>query len=128
MGIPAQIDVSGAVTSTPQPSTPGAASLRNTLDITVRQGYGADKGARISVDATDVAPLVIPFETMAKVFFLAIRARGSINLFLTSTSGGVDQRISNVELIVLHIPNDPDALTAIKLSGKGDVEYLIAGN
>ena len=114
--------------STPVPSTPGAPSLRNSIDITIAQGYGADKAARIGVDATDVAPLVIPFESIGKVHFVAIRARGNINLFLSSTSGGADQRISNIQLIVLHIPNEPDALTAIKLSGQGDVEYLIAGN
>ena len=114
--------------STPQPSTPGAPSLRNSIDITILQGYGADKAARIEVNATDASPLVIPFETISKVHFLVIRARGNINIFLSSTTGGADQRISNFQLVLLHVPNEPDALTAIKLSGQGDVEYLIAGN
>lgn len=122
--------MSGFLAADPVSSSPNAPSRRDGIDLSFVKSYSLSKGASIPIDAADISPFVIPFEGITNVHVLAIVSRGGgpIKVFLTSDSGGADQEVPGSEVLLMHVPNVGDAFTAIKLSGAGDVEYLIAGN
>lgn len=91
--------------------------------------YGSSKSARPTINgATDGAPFILPFETITKVRVIVMRVRGgTIRLKLTSAAG-TDQVIPVSELLVWTSPNAGDEVTAIKIVGTADVEYILAGD
>lgn len=92
-------------------------------------GYPESKSARIQVDATDLAPFSIPLEGIAAVRLVAVRSTSgaSMKLRASSTNGGASQVWPISDVLVAHLPGSGDELTALSLSGTGEVEYLIAG-
>jgi len=91
--------------------------------------YAKTKAATIRVDATALAPFELPFEGISEVQLLAIRSsQGSVILVgMDTTDGGVSQLVPVDDLLILRVRADAASVTAIDLSGTGEVEYVIAG-
>jgi len=132
VGQPALVQLNGAVTTTPTDGCAGSGpSLTGTMQLWVRAAYGASKsvpGAPVS--ATDISPQAIPLEGIAKVRFLVVKSvrNQPLKLFLTSPNGGANQQVPFSDLVVLSLPGNGDELTAISVSGVGDIQYVIAGD
>lgn len=93
-------------------------------------GYPESKSARIQVDATDLAPFQVPLEGISGVRLLLVRSTGgaSLKVRATSTNGGAAQVWPVSDVLAAHLPGTGDELTALSISGTGEVEYLIAGS
>lgn len=91
--------------------------------------YAKSKAATVQVDATALAPLAIPLEGIAKVQLLAIRSTQGESLLVSmdTAAGGAGQVVPVDDLLIFRVRGDAAAVTAIGVSGTGEVEYLIAG-
>lgn len=129
MAIPATIVHNGSLSGSPAPSGSGL-TLQEIFNTSFVATFGSSKSARPSiVGATDAVPFVIPFETITKVRAIALKTpdRTTIKVKITSAVG-TDQ-VFNVSGIWLWTGlNSGDEITAIKLIGSADTEYLIAGD
>lgn len=102
-----------------------APSLQPTLDLGLKRTYPEHQEGHLSLEAaTDYA---LPLGTVAAVRFLALRViSGTLQVKVTSAVG-TDQSFRLSDLLVLSTPATGDELTAIKLTGTADVEYIAAG-
>lgn len=126
MAVPAIITHTGSLSGTPSSGTEPL-SLQELMNTSFSGTYQSSKSARPSINSTDGSPFSIPFETITKVRFFAIRARSTIKMLLTSPAG-TDQITRISGLYIWQSPVDGDQLTAIKLVGNADVEYILAGD
>jgi hypothetical protein len=131
VAIPAQVTHTGSVSATPTAGSgfSGVPSLQDILNTSFSATYQVRKGAAPSVvGATDLLPFVLPFETITKARMFALRvASGSLKMLLTSAAGA-DQLLRVSSLFMWHAPNPGDELTAIKLVGTADIEYILCGD
>ena len=102
------------------------------FDTTFGATYATQKSGQDDiVNATLLAPFVLPLENVVKVRVLAIRTTGNAVKMLLTSSAGTDQAIvvSSEGLQVFHQPNVGDEITAVKFVGNGTtVSYFIAGD
>ena len=83
------------------------------------------------VNATLLAPFVLPLENVVNVRVLIVRATGDSVTMLLTSAAGADQEIplSGGGVQIFHQPNPDDAFTAIKFIGNNStVSYFIAGD
>ncbi len=80
------------------------------------------------MNATDQDPFVIPFEGIDKVRLLVLRTSVPVKLLVTTTDGGADQAIPVSDLFVLHNPASGGEMTQLKVVGRANLSYLIAGD
>ena len=102
------------------------------FDTSFCAAYAAKKSSQDDiVNATLLAPFVLPLENVANVRVLIIRSTGSVQMLLTSPNGGIDQvvALSGGGLQIFHQPTVGDEITAIKFVGNAaTVSYFIAGD
>lgn len=129
MAIPAIVSHTGYLNGSPAQGSVGSPSLIELLNTSFSGTYGSSKSARPNViNATDLVPYAIPFETITKVRVFALKVRsGSITVKMTS-SAGVNQALNISDILLMHLPNAGSELTAINLVGTADLEYSIAGD
>jgi len=123
VGLPALVRSTGVVTVEP------CSGITSQLPLDFCESYAMSKTARPDIVlATDLAPYVVPFETITKARVLVLRVwGGSITAKLTSAAG-IKQAFNVSKLLVWHSPNAGDELTALELVGTAEVEYLLAGD
>jgi hypothetical protein len=128
MALPSIIQHDGALTGSSAPGGP-AGELMELLRTTFSATYGMSKGARPSIiNATDLAPYVIPLETIVRVRLIGIRTRGApITVKLTSAAGTL-QVFPVSDLLLLHNPAAGSEVTVVQIVGTADVVYCIAGD
>lgn len=128
MSFPATIAHNGAVQGSPASASSGIPSLLEVLNTSFNATYGASKGARVGiVGATLGAPYIIPLETIVKVRVVVMRVRGGTMTLSVDSAAGATQLITVSDVVLLHLPFAGSELTALRLSGTADVEYIIAG-
>lgn len=129
MAIPALITHTGMLNGSPAASA-GTPCLQEILNTSFSATYQSSKSGRPGiVNATDLSPFVIPFETIVKVRAMAIKVVGGGSVRVkVSTAFGTDQVIPVSGILLWHCPNAGDEITSIKLIGTADIEYVIAGD
>lgn len=123
--------VDGALRAGPVVPQPGGPSLQDVASLAVRASYGSTKTARPSIiNATLLAPYVVPLDTITKVRLLFVRVvtGNSIKLLLTTPNGGADQVVPVSDQILIHVPNPGDEITAVKVVGSADLNVFLAGD
>ena len=102
------------------------------FDTTFGATYATNKSGQDDiVNATLLAPFVLPLENVVKVRVLAVRASGNTVKMLLTSSAGADQEVllGGGGLHLFHQPNVGDEITSIKFVGNGTtVSYFIAGD
>lgn len=129
MALPATIVHNGALAGSPATGS-DALALQEILNTSFAGTFGSSKSARPGIiAATDLAPYVVPLETITKVRVIALKlqAGATIKIRLTSAAG-TDQSINVSGLFLWIGQNAGDEVTAIKLVGNADVVYAIAGD
>ena len=119
----------GSLTISGAPSTPGT-NLLESVNTGFQVTCSMSKTAQLAVvGATDLAPLVVSLDTIAKVRVLALRVLNgaSIKVLLTSPKG-IDQAFSTGDMFLWSSRNSGDEITGIKLVGTADVEIVIGGD
>jgi len=125
----AKVDVVGACTVSPAniitSTTQAAPSLTPVLNLGSSRSYPNHReGSTPLVNATDF----LLAAGITAVRFLALRVIGGGSLLVKLTSAaGTDQAFRVSDLLIIGAPNTGDEITAIKLTGSGDVEYIVAG-
>lgn len=124
----AQVQVTGVARAAPATSSLYSCTLQALLPLDVCAVYQASKGMELSIDSTDLAPFVLPFEgiTKGRFFGVRLRAGASMKVIITTALGPAPLPLS--DLILWHAPNDGDEATAIQIVGTGDLAYLFAGD
>lgn len=129
MPLPAIIGHTGSVSGTPAQATSGVPSLQEILNTSFTSTFASSKSARPAiVGATDASPFVLALETITKVRFMAMRVRGGTLKVVVTSAAGTDQAFNLSDVLVWHSPNSGDELTAVKLVGTADLEYVLAGD
>lgn len=129
MAFPSTVAHQGALQGAPTASSVGTPSLTEILNTSFSNTYGSSKAARPGiVGATVGSPYVIPFETITKVRMFAFRVRGGSLEFRLTSAKGVDQALACSDIWLWHSPFAGDEITAIKVIGTADLEYVIAGD
>lgn len=124
----ALLSITGVVSASPVTATLNAPSLNDNLNLGMSKSYPIETAGRPPVAGTDMAPFVLPLQGMTKARFLALRVMsGSLKVKVSTPNGGADQVLPASDLFVIHNPNSGDELTAIKLIGTADIEYILAG-
>lgn len=123
-----QIKVQGAVTAQPATASLYSCTLQELLSLDLCAVYQASKGAVESIASTDLAPFTIPFSTITKGRFFAIRlvSGGSMKVLMTTGLGVAVLPLS--DLLMWHAPNQGDQATQIQVVGTGDLAYALAGD
>lgn len=128
MAIPVTLCHQGALVSAPA-SAPS--SLLERLTTNFEATYQASRsGHPTVVNATSMAPFVIALEGIAKVRVFGLRVNSGDMTVVFSSSVGTDQQINvgGLGIFLWYSPYSGDELTAIKLLGTGDADFLIAGD
>jgi hypothetical protein len=122
------IQVSGVVAAMPATGSLYTSSLQEFLNLSSQATYGAAKGSGVSVNSTDLAPFVVPFEGVVKgrMFGLALLSGSTMKVKITNGFGVAIIPVS--DKLWLHAPNVGDEFTAISLVGVADVAYFLAGD
>lgn len=129
MAQPVTVSLNGAVTASPAVSSPTSPSLQDILNISTNRVYGYKTGNSTTVNNPLVgSPFVLPLSSMTKIRFFAMRALGNSLQVLVTSAAGTDQTFKVSDVMVWSSPNEGDQITAIKLVGVSDVEYLLAGD
>lgn len=128
MAQPVTLTHEGALVSAPASSP---SSLLDRLITSFEFTYQvARTGHPTIIGATDMAPFVIGFEGMTAVRVFGLRVNsGDLKVLVTSASG-TDQalNVGGQGVLLWSSPYSGDQLTAIKMVGTADVDYLIAGD
>ena len=130
MAIPVTVQHVGSLQGTPTTATTVFPSLIEIANTSFQRTYTQRISGSLTVlNATDLAPKVVPFGSVAKARVVFLRlSGGSLKVKLTSAAG-VDQAILISDELLIHTPNEGDQITAINLVGSGvDVEYSIIGD
>lgn len=121
------VTVSGAVVAGPANASPTAPSLQDMLNVSTSRTYGYKSGQSTTINAPST-PFAVNLGAITKVRFLALRTIGASMQVLLTSALGTDQAFKVSDLMVWSAPNEGDQITAIKLIGVADVEYLLAGD
>lgn len=121
------VAVSGAVTAGPANASPTAPSLQDSLNVSTLRTYSYKSGQSTTINAP-VTPLVVNLGAITKVRFFVIRVIGAGLQVLLTSALGTDQVFKVSDEMMWSSPNEGDQITAIKLVGVADVEYLLAGD
>jgi hypothetical protein len=129
VALPVLISHTGSINGSPAQSSQISPSLQEILNTSFSATYGSSKGSRPSIiGATDLAPFVIPLETIVKVRLMAFRVRGGSLKFKFTSAAGADQALLISDFFLWHAPNAGDEVTAIKAVGTADLEYILSGD
>jgi hypothetical protein len=129
VAFPATIAHNGAIQGSPAASSSGIPSLLEILNTSFLGTYGASKGARVGIiGATTMSPYVIPLETIVRVRVFGMRVRGGTMTVNVDSPVGAAQLFPASDITLMHLPFSGSELTAIRLIGTADVEYIIAGD
>lgn len=130
MAQPFMLQVRGVIQLQPFAAIPAGPSQRAIGDIDILASYSQRMADSPSIiNATSLAPYVVPFGTVTKANFVAIRQVSGALYGKLTTANETDQivRFAGGWLIVW-VPNAGEEITAVKLIGTGDAETFIAGN
>lgn len=100
------------------------------IDLVFNHAYGKMVSGVVDITSTDLAPYTVNLDGITSVNLLAVRilsSSASVKVKVTSAVG-TDQTVSVSGLYVWHSPVAGDVLTAIKLVGTAQLEYLVAGS
>jgi len=128
MSQPSTIGINGAVVASPANTAQFAPSLQEMLSISCERTYSYKSGNSATVNNLIGSPYVVPLGSVTKVRFLALRVIGAALQVLVTSASGTDQTFKVSDLWLWHSPNEGDQLTAIKLVGTADIEYVLAGD
>lgn len=129
MASPSLVTHTGAVNGSPAQSSAQSPSLTELLNTSFQGTFGSSKGARPTINgATDLVPFVVAFETITKVRMIFMRVRGGTLTVKLTSAKGADQAFPVSDTFVWYSPNAGDEVTAIKLVGTADLEYIICGD
>lgn len=116
----------GLLTGEPSNITDGTKS--NSIDLGFTRAYAKSAGASVTITSTDLAPFSVNLNGLVSVNLLAIKILNGLSVKVLLTSAvGTDQAVNVSGLWVWHSPVAGDVLTAVKLVGTAELEYLIAG-
>jgi hypothetical protein len=123
------VALNGAVQAGPANASTTSPSLLDTLSIATLRTYGYKSANSTTINNPSAGtPFVIPLAAITKVRFCLIRVTGASVQVLVTSAAGTDQTFKVSDELVWSSPNEGDQLTAIKLVGVADIEYLIAGD
>jgi len=127
--VPAIISHQGVLSGSPSASSSGL-TLQEIFNTSFMATFGSSKGARPGIiAATDAVPYTIPLETITKVKCIALRTPNGSTIKMVITSAvGTNQAFNVSGLFLWTGMNSGDEITAIKLVGTADIEYVIAGD
>jgi hypothetical protein len=125
----ARIDVVGACTISPANVITGytqaAPSLSATFNLGSSRTYPKHKEGSESLSAA--VNFALPLGGITAVRFLALRVIAGSLLVKVTSAAGTDQAFRVSDLLIIGAPTAGDELTAVKLTGSGDVEFIAAG-
>ena len=124
------VQAQGAVVVNPSTAGLLQPSAQSLMPISVIESYGGSTQARATINVTDPSsPFVIPMPGLTNARFIYLETSGqSMVLKLTSVNGGTDQEIPVSNVFMIDCPLGGDEFTVIKVIGRGDLSYLIAGD
>jgi len=120
----------GALQAAPTPASSTFPSLQDIGNTSFQRTYSQRiSGSPSVVGATDGVPFILPFGSVTKcrMFWLRVNGGGSLKVKFT-TPLATDQVLNVADEWLWHSPNEGDQMTAIKLIGTGETEYLVAGD
>jgi hypothetical protein len=123
--------LTGACVVAPVSGSPGSPSLQDVMQLYVQQSYMLRATGTPSINApSSGSPFILPLQGITNVRFFIMRIRnGSLTFMLTSPSpGGTDQLVPGSRLFIFDSPNSNSQLTAIKMFGVADTEYILLGD
>ncbi len=127
MAIPFSLTITGSVTAVPYPGTPAPGqSLQSFMNLGMQSNpTQRSEGVRSLIAAVDVD---LDFGSVTKATFLALKVlSGALSMKIT-TPLGTDQIVPAGDQYLLSTPNPGQEMTAVKLSGTGDFQFILAGN
>lgn len=114
---------------TGEPSNVTDGTKSNLIDLGFARPYQKSVSASVSVSATALSPFSINLNGLVSVNLLALKILDGQSLkVLVTSAAGTDQAVQVSGLWLWHSPVAGDVMTAVKLVGTADVEYLIAGS
>ncbi len=126
-----RIELQGVLTGGPAAASFFSSTLLELLPLNFCDVYASEKHGVITVNSTDLAPFVLPFEGITKARVIAVRILAGLSLKLLMTTGLGVNAVPVSDLFFLRVRNPGDEVTAISIVTAAqpvDIAYLIAGD
>jgi hypothetical protein len=124
------VDLSGSVVVQPAVGSSTFPTSNDTLTLGVKRTYTREFGGIIAVTGTDGTPQPLPFGSITKVKFVALRVTGGKVKFRITTADGAAQILPVTGTLVIDNPDSGSEITALTMavvSAGPQVEYTLAG-
>lgn len=125
------IQLQGVLTGGPASPSYYSSTLAELLPLNFCDVYASETHGIITVNSTDLAPFVLPFQGITKGRLMAFRILAGLTMkILMTTALGVNA-VPCSDLFLLRARNPDDEVTAISLvtgAQAVDVAYMLAGD
>jgi len=126
-----RIELQGVLTGGPAGASYFSSTLQELLPLNFCDVYASEKHGIITVNSTDLAPFVLPFEGITKGRVIAFKILAGLSMKIAMTTGLGVNNVPCSDLFFLRARNPGDEVTAISLITAAqpvDIAYLIAGD
>lgn len=90
--------------------------------------YSKEDSDTVVIDSTDLSPFVLDQDVVPQAHILALQVLDKVSIkVLVTSAGGTDQAFNVSSSLLWHAPLPGDVITEVKLIGKANVEYFLAG-
>lgn len=126
-----RIELQGVLTGGPAAPSYFSSTLAELLPLNFCDVYASEKHGIITINSTDLAPFVLPFEGITKCRLMAFRILAGLTMKIRLTSALGVNFVPCSDLFFLRVRNPDDEITALALitaAQSVDVAYMIAGD